>query len=122
MRYRALTETGDSTFCSGRTEFHVDSAAAVAQAIRTRLLLMTGEWFLDVTEGTPYATEILGTGTTAIYDAAIRARILGTPGVSELASYSSALSRSTRALTVTATVLTIYGDADLNITIPTVTA
>lgn len=121
MRYRALSATGDSTFGSGSTAFLVNSAAAVAQAIQTRLLLMQGEWFLDVTEGTPYSTQILGRGTTATYDRAIRDRILGTQGVTAISSYSSSLNRTTRALTVNATVQTIYGEATVTVTIPTVT-
>ncbi|MGY0790974.1 hypothetical protein ACW7BJ_16530 [Azospirillum argentinense] len=121
MRYRALTGTGDSTFCSGATAFHVDNAAAVAQAIRTRLLLLTGEWFLDVGEGTPYSTEILGTGTAPTYDTAIRTRILETPGVTELVAYSSDLNRATRGLSVSTTVATIYGQTALDITLSTVT-
>lgn len=107
MRYRALGAGGDSTFGSGRTAFLINNAAAVAQAILTRLLLMTGEWFLDLTEGTPYNTDILGKNTQATYDAAIRDRILGTQGVLSVDSYNSNLAG--RVLTVNATVTTIYG-------------
>lgn len=82
---------------------------------------MTGEYFLDVTTGTPYATQILGRGTTGTYDRAIRDRILGTSGVTSITSYSSTLNRATRALTVSATIETIYGAASINIDIPTVT-
>lgn len=121
MRYRALTATGDSTFCSGSTAFFIDDAQAVAQSIQTRLLLMQGEWFLDVTEGTPWSTKILGRGTTSTYDAAFRDRILGTEGVTAIVKYSSNLNRATRTLTVNATAQTIYGDVTVNVDIPTVT-
>ena len=114
MRYRALTAAGDSTFGSGSTAFYVNNVQAVAQAIMTRLLLMSGECFLDVTEGTPYSTEILGRGTTGLYDAAIKDRILGTEGVVDISAYSSFLNRATRALTVTATVDTVYGPITIN--------
>jgi hypothetical protein len=68
---------------------------------------MQGEWFLDITEGTPYSTQILGKGTKPYYDQAIKARILGTQGVTEIVEYSSSLIN--RALSVTARVSTIYG-------------
>ena len=107
MRYRALSSSGDYTFGQSGANFLVNDAASVAQSIRTRLLLLEGEWFLDVTSGTPYATDILGKGTQALYDAALRARILGTQGVNSIISYSSELKK--RTLTVTSTVDTIYG-------------
>lgn len=40
MRYRVLSPTGDYTFGQGPGEFLVNSPAAVAQAIGTRLRLM----------------------------------------------------------------------------------
>lgn len=117
MRVRAQSSDGDYTFGQGQANFLIDSPAAVAQAIQTRLLLMTGEWFLDVTEGTPYATEILGTNTTATRDLAVKRRILQTPGVKQIASYSSRV--VDRKFSVTVTVDTIYGTtATAEVTFP----
>lgn len=109
MRYRALSSTGDYQF--GRVGvFLINTPEAVAQAIMTRLNLWSGEWFLDTSEGTPYETRILGTGTQGTRDAAVRERILGTPGVLSLVSYSSAVDAD-RKMTVRATVSTAYGNA-----------
>jgi hypothetical protein len=117
MRYRALSADGDYTFGQGSKNFLVNSAAAAGQAVLTRLRLMKREWFLDNTEGTPYSDEILGTGTKALYDHAIRTRILGTKGINaqgvrvnvirKILNYSSTVVK--RKLTVTATLDTIYG-------------
>lgn len=107
MRYRALTSAGDYSFGQGNANFLINSPAAVAQAVKTRLLLMTGEWFLDNTDGTPYSTEILGTGTGPLYDQAIRERILETQGVTGIVLYSSQVLN--RKLSVAATITTIYG-------------
>lgn len=113
MKYRQLSAEGDYSFGNGRAEFYVDSPAAVAQAVKTRLGLAQGEWFLDLTEGTPYSTQILGTGTMTLYDQAIQERILGTPGVSRINEYASVLNRNTRQLTVTARITTIYGETPI---------
>lgn len=106
-RVRALSSTGDYTFGQSASNFLANDAAMVAQNIGTRLRLLQGEWFLDVTQGTAYATAILGKGTKLLYDQAIKARILGTVGVNAIISYSSAV--VDRQLEVTATVNTIYG-------------
>lgn len=111
MRYRTQSPSGDYVFGQGAAQFLVDSPDAVAQAVATRLQLATGDWFLDVTDGTPYASDVLGAGTSTRYDQAIRARILDTPGVVALTDYASTLDRSTRQLTIAATVATIYGAA-----------
>lgn len=115
MRYRRLTDDGDYQFGHGGADYLVDSAALVAQSIKTRLLLMTGEWFLDVDEGTPYSTEILGTGTQSLYDLAIQTRVLETAGVAEngISDYSSSL--VDRALTVSMTVNTIFGPTPVTV-------
>ena len=111
MRYRALSVTGDYQF--GRIGvFLIDTPEAVAQAIRTRLNLWTGEWFLNTNEGTPYETRVLGAGTQGTRDAAVRERILGTPGVLSLITYSSAVDAD-RKMTVSATVETVYGPANI---------
>lgn len=119
MRYRALDPNGDSTF--GLSLFFINDAQAVGQAVLTRLKLAAGEWFLDVTVGTPYSRQILGRGTTSIYDLAIRTRILQTQGVISIVSYSSSLDRGTRMLMVNAQVQTLYGQITIDTTLPFVT-
>jgi hypothetical protein len=105
MRYRPLSALGDYTI---GTPFLVDDAACVGQAILTRLKLWLGEFFLDTTDGTPWYEEILGPRATRIPDTAIKRRILGTPGVSEILTYSSTYDGNARTLTVNALVQTIY--------------
>lgn len=116
MRYRSLSPEGDYVFGQGSTEFLINSPAAVAQAVRTRLLLEAGEWYLDLTEGTPYSTQILGAGTQALYDQAFQERILDTPGVTTIDDYSSILDQNRR-LSVSANISTLYGAAALTVVI-----
>lgn len=118
MRYRALDAAGDYSFGQGQLDFLTDSPAAVAQAVRTRLLLFQGEWFLDRTAGTPWLQSVVGTGTAGIRDQVIRAQILGTPGLKAILSYSSSVDVSTRVFTVRATVSTIYSSAPVSVVVP----
>lgn len=107
IRYRQLTADLDYTFGAGPKEFLVDSAEAVLQAIETRLRLFQGEWFLDINEGTPWFTKILGENTQPFLDQAIKERILGTPGVATIEQYTSSIDKNTRKLSVRATVTVV---------------
>ena len=113
MRYRKLDSDGDYSFGHGQLDLFRDEPAAVGQAVLTRLRLITGEWFLDVTEGTPYIPNILGMQTQKTYDPTLRERILGTQGVTQLAAYSSSRNGDTRKLSVSATIDTAYGQAQI---------
>lgn len=109
MKYRKLSASNDFTFGRGQSDFYKDVPEAVAQACQTRLSLATGDWFLNLLEGTPYFPKILGHGTTNLYDIALKQRILGTPGVKSLDAYQSSLDPNTRKLSVTCLLTTIYG-------------
>ncbi len=115
MIYRKLTSTGDYTFGQGASNFYVNDAQAVAQAVKTRLALWEGEWFLDTTEGTPYFQQILGAGHVSTYDTAIQSVVLGTQGVVGITDYASAYDPSTRKVSVSMTISTIYGPIPISI-------
>lgn len=117
MRYRKLDNDGDFQMGHGGADYHVDTPECVAQAVKTRLALLTGEWFLDLTEGTPYRTQVWGKHTKETYDPLLRQRILQTEGVSELVSYASTFDPQTRKLTVSAELNTVYGTTSVNTTL-----
>ncbi len=114
MRVRRWSESGDYVFGRGSFDFLVDSPDAVAQSVKTRLALSTGEWFLDTEEGTPWLRDILGSGNEQSYGPALRARILETPGVKEILSFDDAFDRENRKITITITIDTIYGQTSLS--------
>jgi len=117
MRYRTLSPTGDYTFGQNGTNFLINSPAAVAQAVRTRLAIAVGEWFLDLSYGTPYQSKILGAGRVSTYDAAIQDVILNTQGVTDISQYSSTVNPDTRAASVFVVIDTLYGPATVNVSI-----
>ena len=96
MRYRKLSPTGDYTFGNGLSDFWINVPDAPAQAVKTRLLLWLGEWFLDTTEGTPYLEGIIGKHSQATADSTIQARVSGTQGIVDIQNYNSVLNPDER--------------------------
>jgi hypothetical protein len=110
FRYRKLDATGDMTFGRGAANFYVDDPTAVAQAILTRLNLWTGEFWLDLSTGTPWMQQILGKPRgPGSPDAAISARIRGTPYVRNTTNYASAYNPTNRSWVVSCNVDTAFG-------------
>lgn len=98
------------TFGRGGANFLVDSPTAVAQAVLTRLRLWQGEWWLDLSSGTPWLQQILGERRQpGAPDAAIRARIMGTPFVTRIEDYASAYNSTNRTFVVSAKIWTAFG-------------
>jgi len=114
MKYRALDANGDYQFGNGNLDFLQNTPETVAQAALTRLRLWLAEWFLDTTEGTAYQQGVLGKNSQANADAVMRERILGTQGVVELTTFSSSVDPDLRTYSVSATIETIYGPAQIN--------
>lgn len=85
----------------------------IAQTIRTRLTLYLGEYFRDITDGTPWYEQILGKFKSLdTIEAVLRARIANTPGVVRLISFATDFDVNSRKYSVTAGVLTTYGIID----------
>lgn len=109
MQYRREDADGDYTFGRGDDAWLTNSPEAVAQAIKTRFELWYGQWFLDTTEGTPWMQSVLGKQRPEVYNLAIRQRILETSGVRSITDFNTTVNTSTRRVTFTATVETLYG-------------
>ena len=107
MTVRRLDENGD--IVTQGTQF-LTGIEEIEQTIRTRLRLFLGEYFRDISDGTPWFEQILGKGTSmSAREAALRNRILRTPGVVRLTSFSTDFNVDTRKYTVTAGALTTFG-------------
>lgn len=88
-----------------------DSPEAVGTAIKTKLNLWLSEWYLNLADGTDWLGSVIGFGTPA--DLTIQQRILSTPGVKEIVSYSS--TNINRKFTVNAEILTAYSLTPLSL-------
>jgi hypothetical protein len=110
FRYRTLDENYDMMFGRGGYNFLVDNPTAVAQSVLTRLQLWMGEWWLDLNAGTPWLQQVLGKPRgPGSPDAALRARISGTPFVTRLYDYASSSNTTARTFTVSCKVNTAFG-------------
>lgn len=114
MRYRKLDANGDYSFGNQQADFYRNTPEAVGQAVLTRLRLNKGEWFIDTADGMPWMSEVLGERTVATRDAAIKKRILGTTGVTQIDTYSSSFNAETRRFSVSATISTAYGQTTIS--------
>lgn len=98
--------TSGTQFITGREE--------IAQTIKTRLNLFYGEYFRDITDGTQWFENILAKNTTlSSKDAELKRRILQTDGAVNLISFESDYNIDARTFTVTASVLTTFGQLEL---------
>ncbi|HCR3197151.1 hypothetical protein ACGTI2_05340 [Morganella morganii] len=110
MQYRT-EDNGDYTF--GHSRFSKDTPETVAMAVKSRLRLWLGEWFLDDREGTPHAQKGLGKNPAQGYALAVKERILNTPGVTKITAFGLDMNTSTRKVTITATIDTLYGETSI---------
>lgn len=111
MKYRKLTADGDYSFGHNQNDF-ISDVGAVAQAIRTSLLLLEGEWWEDLSIGLPLFQNILGMpGTPDNVQAAdllIQGVISNVDGVRRIKEFES--SYQSRSYKMQCTVETIYGE------------
>lgn len=113
MRYRKISADGDYVFGAGVLDYLKDVPEAVSQACVSRLRLLEGEWFLDVSAGTPWQTQILGMHTAGTRDMTVYGTVLQTAGVTRIANFASVVNPNTREYSVSMVIDTIYGLAQL---------
>lgn len=111
MRARRLNDSGDLIT---RGKMFLTEREAIAQTIVTRLKLFLGEYFRDVTDGTPWFQQILGKfeNLNAV-EALLRNRIARTQGVVRLLAFKMEYDLDARTLSVQAQVLTAYGEQEV---------
>lgn len=107
MTVRRLDDSGDIV-TSGQQ--FIGASEEIAQTVKTRLALFLGEYFRNITEGTPWYEQILGKFKSLdTAEAVLRVRIAATPGVIRLTSFDTDFDIDSRTYSVTAGVLTIHG-------------
>jgi hypothetical protein len=109
ITYRKLDPNGDPLWGNGQASF-ISDLQAVAQAILTRLRLFQGEWWEDLTIGTPMFQDILGqkSAPTAV-SLILQKVILGTPYVTGISNLSASWNSTSRAFAFSCLVQTQFG-------------
>lgn len=96
----------------------LQDAEAVAQAVRTKILLFRREWWEDVQEGTPMFTDIVGSQMVAdkqnAVDLILRDRILEVPHVETIKEFKSKLDSKKRTYSMYCSIETSFGDTSIN--------
>lgn len=112
IRYRKLDANDDYTF--GRRDLFNFNVEAVAQAVKTRLLHLRGEWWENILDGTPLFQEVMGQFFTAEsvseIDLVFSERITGTQGVTEITEFDSRVNLQTRTYSASIRIDTIFGE------------
>lgn len=92
----------------------VDDTDLIRQAIKQRLLLVFGEWFLDETIGVPWYQYIFqkGANINRVKSILIN-QIVGTEGVNSMLEFTLNYDKTTRGLEVYFTVDTVEGVIDV---------
>ena len=113
MKYRRLDENWDYVFGHGKTDY-LTGREAVGQAVKSRLLLLYGEWWEDLEDGLPLFERILASsGSDAnkkAVDIIFARRIGDTTGVLNVSWYESSFDRNKRAYDFSCPVDTVYGE------------
>lgn len=115
---RRLDANHDITFGHGLRDI-ATGAEATQQRVRTRLLVILGEWFLDLDDGVPWwqpedsdVQPIMGGKKNLTYaEAVLKKRILESDGVATLDAFFINANPQTRTLTVTCSGTTVDGGA-----------
>jgi hypothetical protein len=107
---RALSPTGEPLMGNQQNNF-ISDLTAVAQIIRTRLLLFQGEWFLNLSDGLPMFNGMLGSSgdprNLQTIIAIISQRIQATPFVTSVLDVSASF--QSRKFVFSAQVQTQFG-------------
>lgn len=115
MKIRKLDTNGDIHFGYGDADFISDSAQTVAQKVVQRLRLWEGEWFLDVTAGTPWKARVLGRKYSKNIVQIIKQRIEETEGVQSVSSLDVSFEGNSRNLKINAHIMTEWGGAIVSV-------
>ena len=113
MIYRKLDENGDYVFGRNQNNY-ISGAAAVNQAVVTRLRQLIYEWWEDLEDGIPVWQKILGNRNKQEAEQIIRERIQKTKYVKSILSFEAIWDNEKRTLTIRASVDTEFGQSEVN--------
>lgn len=116
MKYRRLDAKGDYVFGAGSQNFVTD-LDAIRQAVQTRLLLLYGEWWENITTGLPLFQSIINQFNIETVkngaESLVSKQILSVDGVSAVKNVS--VEFTLRKFSYYATIDTVYGETEVEV-------
>ena len=113
MLHRRLDDDWDYVFGHGKADY-LEGREAVGQTVKTRLLLLYGEWWEDQQDGLPLFEKMLGSSGSVenlnAVDIIIRQRIEDSLDVLGVTQYDSSFDRDKRAYNFSCRVESVYGE------------
>ena len=107
----ALSTISHDMYLSGNGIGILRDSDAVLQTVKTRLLLHYEEWFLDLSEGMPWFTEVMVHNPDfTLIESRVSETVLNTDGVVSRESISLAFSTTNRSLTIDFRYIDVYGN------------
>lgn len=88
----------------------VEGKEYTAQSVEARLGLFLGEYFPDITQGTPWFQSILGKTPTDVAEISLKQRIITAPGVAGIRSFEYTPDPDNRNTAVEVTVINDEGE------------
>lgn len=112
MKNRRLDDDWDYCFGHGKADY-LEGREAVGQAVKSRLLLLYGEWWEDQQDGLPLFEKILASPGTEknlqAVDIIFRQRIENTMDVLGITQFISDFDRNKRNYGFSCNIETVYG-------------
>lgn len=98
MKYRKQLADGDYSFGNNMQDY-LDGQEAIAQAIKTKVLLFYGEWWEDISQGIPMFQSIIGQSNkrnvTNALELLLEDRVKEVPGIAVVNEITSTITDRT---------------------------
>ncbi|PHM22353.1 hypothetical protein [Xenorhabdus innexi] len=107
MRVRRLDNHHDWTFGNGRSDYATKSDA-IAQSVKTRLLSLFNDWFLDPEHGVSWFDYLRKNPNLMTMEAELKETVLNTQGVQEITHFDIRLEADSRKSLVEVTYIDIH--------------
>ncbi|MDC9606874.1 hypothetical protein [Xenorhabdus griffiniae] len=108
MRVRRLDNHHDWTFGNGRNDYATTSEA-IAQSVKTRLLSLHNDWFLNPDHGIRWFDYLRKNPNLMAMESELKGAVLNTDGVTEITYFDIKISADNRQSQIGVTYIDIYG-------------
>lgn len=99
MRVRELDQNHDWTFGRGKSNY-LEKSEAIAQSVKTKLLSLKNDWFLNRDDGIAWFDYLEKNLNTQALEVDCKRAILSVDGVEEITFFDIKLNRETRELLI----------------------